>query len=321
VVLKVEYALPVGFELEHYRIEKTIGGGGFSIVYLAIDTETDEKVIIKEYLPEKQATRMEDASVECISEDTTETFNHGIKRFFAEAASLAKIRHPNIVRVINFFRANNTVYLVMTYEKGKDLRWHIKRYSGRLSERFIRTVFPQLMEGLDCLHQNKMLHLDVKPANILLLPGGKPLLLDFGASMAATLGTKAIGQGPHTLTLGFAPLEQHNKGYLGPWSDIYAIGASMWACMDGKSPPSSLDRAKKDSLKQPTKQFARWYSKELLEAVEWCLQLNQLYRPQKIREVIDLINQAPPLPDAKETVPGYLEKLGVWMPWRKTGSK
>ena len=318
---KIENALPAGFELETYRIEKTIGGGGFSIVYLAIDTNTEERVVIKEYLPNTHATRLEDATVSCISEDTTESFNFGIKRFFAEATLLAKVNHPNIVKVVNFFRGNNTVYLVMHYEKGKDLKWHIKRRHGKLSERFMRRVFPELLNGLGMLHRHKLLHLDVKPANILLRPGGRPLLLDFGAALASTTGTKgAIG--PHTLTSGFAPIEQHKKGYLGPWTDIYALGATMWACLKGKGPPSALDRAKKDKLKPPTKQFARMYSAELLEAIEWCLHPDQTQRPQNAQDVIDLINSAPPLPELPpqeelEDEPSAMEKISAKLPWRK----
>lgn len=316
-----ENALPNGFELENYRIEATIGGGGFSIVYRAIDVNTNERVVIKEYLPNTQATRMADATVSVISEDTTQSFNFGIKRFFAEAAILARINHPNIVKVMNFFRGNNTCYLVMRYEQGKDLKHHIKRYKGKLSERFMRTVFPELLNGLGMLHRHKMLHLDIKPANILLRPGGHPLLLDFGAALTSTVGTKTA-VGPHTMTLGFAPIEQHNKGYLGPWTDIYAIGATMWSCIRGKAPPSALERAKKDTMKPAVKQFGKLYSKELLEAIDWCLHLDQTQRPQNTQEVIDLINSAAPLPEALAdeditTEQSVLDKLSAKLPWGK----
>jgi serine/threonine protein kinase len=137
-------ALPKGFELHGYRIEKTLGGGGFSIVYLATDMKTEARVAIKEYLPADQARRLEDASVESISgESTSNTFRKGLKRFFDEAAALAKVDHPNIVRVTDFFRANNTVYLVMHYERGKDLRTYIKRHSVHSPR--IPTVAPRAM--------------------------------------------------------------------------------------------------------------------------------------------------------------------------------
>jgi serine/threonine protein kinase len=136
--MKIENALPEGYQLHQYRIAKTIGGGGFSIVYLARNGQNGQWVVIKEYLPDKQAARVDGESVETLSHTTASTFNTGMKRFFDEAMALSKINHPNIVRVVDFFRENNTVYMVMNYEDGKDLRWYIKRHNGRMTEKFIR---------------------------------------------------------------------------------------------------------------------------------------------------------------------------------------
>ncbi len=286
----LDHALPKGHMLHTYRIEKSIGGGGFSLVYLATDTARSRKVVLKEFLPLAKVRRLEDASVEFLSQESqnADPGAAGIKRFFNEAAALAKVNHPYIVKVRDVFRANNTVYMVMDYHKGKDLRWYIKRYSGRLSEKFIVTVFPHLLEGLQELHENGLLHLDIKPANIYIRPGGKPLLLDFGA-VRETM-THRI-RGPHTLTMGYAPIEQHKSAHVGPWSDMYAIGASMWACMSGMAPPKSLDRDKKDSLKPAVKTFARQYSRQLLEAVDWCLQMEATQRPQSVDELLDFMNK------------------------------
>jgi hypothetical protein len=286
----LDHALPKGHMLHTYRIEKSIGGGGFSLVYLATDTERGRKVVVKEFLPLDQVRRLEDASVEFLSQESqnTDPGAAGIKRFFNEAAALARVSHPYIVKVRDVFRANNTVYLVMDYHKGKDLRWYIKRYSGRLSEKFIVTVFPHLLEGLRELHENGLLHLDVKPANIYIRPGGKPLLLDFGAVRESM--TLRI-RGPHTLTLGYAPIEQHKSGHVGPWTDMYAIGASMWACMSGAAPPKSIDRENKETLKPAVKSFARQYSRQLLEAVDWCLQMEAAHRPQGVDELLDFMNK------------------------------
>ena len=276
--------------LNSYRIEKSIGGGGFSLVYMAIDTERNRRVVIKEFLPLDQVRRREDASVEFVSQDESDTDPSaaGIKRFFNEAAALAKVNHPHIVRVRDVFRANNTVYMVMDYHKGKDLRWYIKRYNGRLSEKFIVTVFPLLLEGLREMHYNNLLHLDIKPANIHIRPGGKPLLLDFGA-VREIMDQRIYG--PQTLTLGYAPVEQHKRGHVGPWTDMYAIGASMWACMGGKPPTKSIDRANKDTLRPAVKAFARQYSRQLLETVDWCLQMEPAQRPQSVDELLDFMNK------------------------------
>ena len=276
--------------LNTYRIEKSIGGGGFSAVYLAIDTERHRKVVVKEFLPLDQARRLEDASIEFVSQEegTTDPGAAGIKRFFNEAAALAKVSHPHIVKVRDVFRANNTVYMVMDYHKGNDLRWYIKRHSGRLSEKFIVTVFPYLLEGLREMHYNNLLHLDIKPANIYIRPGGKPLLLDFGA-VRESMNQRI--RGPQTLTMGYAPIEQHQHGHVGPWTDLYAIGASMWACMGGKPPPKSIDREKKDTMRPAVKTFARQYSRQLLETVDWCLQMEPTQRPQSVDELLDFINK------------------------------
>jgi serine/threonine protein kinase len=293
---KTENALPPGYALRQYRIVRTLSGGGFSIVYLANDPQRQQQVVIKEYLPSSHARRGDDESVESLSAETDVTFRQGIKRFFDEAGALAKINHPNIVRVIDFFRDNNTVYLVMNHEDGKDLGWYIKRRRGGLSEKFIRTVFPQLLLGLRELHANNLLHLDIKPPNIFLRPGGNPLLLDFGATQPAYRENRVLGA--HTLTLGYAPIEQHRRGHLGPWTDLYAIGASMWACMSGKSPPPATERIERDKYKPAVRAHAGRYSRQLLEAVDWCLKVDQLERPQTVQQLLEFLNQ-PAAPEAQ----------------------
>lgn len=291
--IRLKHALPKGTKLGRYQIDGTIGGGGFSIVYRALDLENKAKVVIKEFMPMEKARRREDHSLEYVSEDSGNsgdaTAASGIKRFFEEAGALARFSHPSIVKVTDVFRANNTVYMVMNYHKGHDLRWYIRRHNGRLSEKFIRTVFPKLMEGLQAMHEKNMLHLDIKPANILIRPGGKPLLLDFGATKESLISNRASG--PHTLTVGFAPLEQHRHAHVGPWSDIYALGATMYACIAGKAPPNALEREKKDKLKPLRKTHGRQYSAAILEAIDWCLQLDQLQRPQSISELLEYIER------------------------------
>jgi serine/threonine protein kinase len=313
--MDLENALPKGYLLHTNRIERTIGGGGFSIVYLAIDKRTNQKVIIKEYLPSGRARRMDNADVECLSDQTSGNFRLGMRRFFDEAAALAKVNHPNIVRVTDFFRANNTVYMVMEHEHGKDLRWYIKKRNGRVSERFIRTVFPELLHGLQILHQNKLLHLDIKPANILVRSGGRPLLLDFGAAREAM--AKKNKHERHTLTSGFAPVEQHRHGHIGPWTDLYAIGATIWACMSGKAPITSTERIVKDKQKLAARSFAGHYTKELLELVDWCLQLNQLDRPQHCRALLDAMKNLPKLVKPRPSKLDKLMNINVRLPWQK----
>lgn len=305
---KIENALPADYMLRQYRIVRTLGGGGFSIVYVAEDTQRQQKVVIKEYLPTDQAKRGEDTTVHSLSAETDATFRQGIKRFFDEAATLAKINHPSIVRVLDFFRDNNTVYLVMHYEEGTDLGWYIRQRRGGLSEKFLRTVFPPLLLGLRELHSHNLLHLDIKPPNIFLRPGGKPLLLDFGAAQPAYRDNRVLTA--HTLTLGYAPIEQHRRGHLGPWTDLYAIGASMYACISGKSPPPAPKRAERDKLRPAARAFAGRYSRPLLEAIDWCLHMDQTERPQTVQQLLDAFEQ----PAAPEPEGGVLDKF--WkLPW------
>ncbi|MFT5114201.1 MAG: serine/threonine protein kinase [Parasphingorhabdus sp.] len=275
-----------GYILEGYRISEVLGGGGFSLVYLARESATDKEMVVKEYSPKALVTRNPDGTVEPVSEKARLGFVQGMKQFFAEASALAKLNHPNIVNVTNIFRANNTVYMVMNYELGRDLRWFIKQCHGQLDQPFMLKVFPPIASGLSKLHENGFLHLDVKPANILLRASGEPLLLDFGAAQTASSGERF--RSFQTLTHGFAPAEQYNEGEMGPWSDIYALGAAMYACVTGKSPPPALKRQAQDTLESLTTQYSGQYSYPMLRAIEWALRLNHRERPTSVRVFTDL---------------------------------
>jgi len=286
-------ALPRGFRLPEYEIEKPISEGGFSVVYLARHLPTNERVVIKEFFPVKYAKRLSTGRVETVSEEGSRSFGMGIVRFFNEGSALAKINHPNIVHVTNMFRANNTVYMVMDFEVGRDMRWYIKRKNGNLSEKFLRTVFPEVLAGLKVLHRNQILHLDIKPANILLRSGGHPLLIDFGA-VKQPEGTTSLEVKGQTLTTGFAPIEQHNHGNIGFWTDIYAVGATMFSCITGKPPPSSLERVSKDRLESVIRGLEKkGYSRPLLEAMNQSLKMDLTERIQNVDEFMALLNIRP----------------------------
>ncbi len=278
-------ALPAGYELEGYRIIKKISSGGFSLVYLARD-EFDRQVAIKEYLPSSLALRREGELCPTISEENLPTFRIGLKCFFEEGRALARILHPNVVRVVNFFRANDTVYMVMHYEQGRSLQEHILRHRERgekklLGERFIRMVFSQVMNGLREVHTNKLLHLDLKPANIYLRTDASPILLDFGAARQ-TLQSDS-GKLYPMYTPGFAAPELYEKnGVLGPWTDIYSIGASIFSSMSGHAPQPADARLLNDKMAAKYRDLADSYSEELLGVVEWCLRMDALARPQSV---------------------------------------
>src|SRR3954466_11826066 len=199
-------ALPAGSRLENYRIVRTLASGGFSFVYLAHD-ENDAPVVIKEYLPSTLAVRTGASPSPTIAPADVGRFNYGLKPFFEEGRALATLQHPNVVRVLNFFRANETVYLVMRYEHGRTLETHIVNHRGAMEEAWIRRTFAELLNGLREVHPNKLLHLDIKPGNVYGRNDGTPLLIDFGAARQ-TLGEEGRKL-PPTFTPGFASPEQH----------------------------------------------------------------------------------------------------------------
>ena len=288
---QIENSLPQHTLLEHYRIESTLGGGGFSIVYLATDLNCSETVVIKEYLPKRLALRVDGLRVAPISEDTAESLNEGRRLFFHEAKALSQLSHPNIVEVLNFFSANDTVYMVMPYKEGKNLQNYISKRQGQLSEVFLRTIFPPLLDGLREVHRAGLLHLDIKPGNIHIQSGGEPILLDFGAVHRMQLSRKY--QPTPVVTPGFSPIEQYDrKGYIGPWTDIYAIGATMRACIEGKAPPVSTDRRDHDTMKPAVQQFRRSkYPSTLLAALDCAMEVDPTLRPQSIDELLDAFSK------------------------------
>ena len=267
--------LPPGYQLEEYRIERQLSLGGFSIVYLAFDKD-GTPVAIKEYLPGELAMRAP-------ADDNIATFRYGMKCFFEEGRALAKISHPNVVQVLNFFRANETVYMVMQYERGRTLQEHIQKHKGEIRESFIRTVFARLLNGLREVHTHKLLHLDIKPSNVYLRNDGQPVLIDFGAArQTLSIDTPLLKP---MYTPGFAAPEQYNntrRELLGPWTDIYSIGASMYACMAAAAPQAADQRLDRDLLVPAPKRWPDKYSRQLLETVDWCMRLNYLERPQSV---------------------------------------
>jgi serine/threonine protein kinase len=270
--------LPEGTRLENYRVLRVLAAGGFSFVYLAHD-ENEAPVAIKEYLPSTLALRTNGAAVPIVPDENAATFRYGLKCFFEEGRALAHLSHANVVRVLNFFRANDTVYLVMRYERGRTLQQHIVQRRGGIDEAWLRKTFAELLNGLREVHSNKLLHLDIKPGNIYVRNDGTPLLIDFGAArqMLTGEGIKL----PPTYTPGFASPEQHTKrDDLGPWSDMYSVGATLYACLAGAPPQSADQRMVKDALVPARRAWSGKYSAELLDTVDWCLRLDHMERPQ-----------------------------------------
>lgn len=280
--------LPEGHRLGDYRIVRKIASGGFSFVYLAED-ERGAQVAIKEYLPATLARRSPGEFAPRIEPEHLITYRNGLKCFFEEGRALARVQHPNVVRVLNFFRSNETVYMVMAYEEGRSLQQWILRSRTRgtgpvLPERAIRRVFLQLCHGLREVHANRLLHLDIKPANIYLRRDASPILLDFGAARQ-TLSAESTQLFP-MFTPGFAAPEINRRGEsLGPWCDIYGIGASLFACMLGAPPPTPDRRGEQDKVTGALALVSDHYSVGLIELTRKCLALDPALRPASVLEV------------------------------------
>ena len=278
-------AIQPGRTVHWYRIDAVLGQGGFGITYLAHDTNLDEPVAIKEYLPADLAVREHDCSVNPLSASHGEKYRDGMQRFIAEARTLCRFRHPNIVRVRSVFEANNTAYMVMDYEDGETLHQVVGR-EAPIPEVRLRAILEPVLSGLEQVHQAGFVHRDLKPANIFIRRDGSPLLLDFGSAR------QAVGMQTRTLTTlispGYAPIEQYfSKGHSqGPWTDIYALAATLYKAIAGRPPLSAVDRSEcilksvPDCFVPIREIGAGHYSRQFLDAIDRGLAFRAEQRPQ-----------------------------------------
>ncbi len=268
-----------------YRVIRRVAAGGFGVVYLAVDAE-GHQVAIKEYLPASLATREPGALSPQVAPEKLSLYRLGLKSFFEEGRSLAQISHPSVVSVMNFFRENDTVYMVMNYLEGASLQEFIiiardLKQAKVFRESTIRSLFDEILRGLRIVHQHKMLHLDIKPANIFITDDNKAVLIDFGA--AREVLSKEGNFIRPMYTPGFAAPEMYRRdSSMGPWTDIYAIGACMFACMQGYPPNEAPQRTPNDRMVSVLKRLQGVYSDNLIEVVQWCMALDPLARPQSV---------------------------------------
>ncbi len=277
--------LPPDTVVGGYRIVRKVAAGGFGLVYLALDPE-GQQVAIKEYLPSSLATRPPGSLMPQVQPEKLSLYRLGLKSFFEEGRSLAQISHPSVVSVLNFFRENETVYMVMNYLEGAALQDFIVtarelKQTKVFRESTIRSLFDEILRGLRIVHQHKMLHLDIKPANIFITDDNKSVLIDFGA--AREVLSKEGNFIRPMYTPGFAAPEMYRRdSSMGPWTDIYAIGACMYACMQGYPPNEAPQRQEKDRIAIALARLRGVYSDNLIEVVEWCMALDALSRPQSV---------------------------------------
>ena len=286
------HALPLGSHLGEYRLDEVLGSGGYGITYRAYDAHLDKYMAIKEYLPGDIATRTEEITVVPLSNAHARDYNWGLEEFLDEARTLARFKHPNLNEVYRYFEANGTAYMVLEYIHGETLEERLNR-EMRLSEQALRQLLEEVLSGLAVVHKANYVHRDIKPDNLILREeDGSAVLLDFGAARLAvgarSQSLKAI------LTPPYAPIEQYadKLGRIGPWTDIYALGMVAYRCIcelavhDIPDGPARKMTQQDDSMDlTPAVEVGRGsYTPELLEAIDWAIEVDRSARPQEAAE-------------------------------------
>ncbi len=305
-----ENALPIGTLLEEFEITDIIGWGGFGIVYLAYDHSLQRQVALKEYMPAALAVRNQGATVSIKSEQHQETFQAGLRSFINEARLLAQFDHPSLVKVYRFWESNGTAYMVMPFYQGMTLKETLRTMHHPPDEAWLKHLLTQLLDALDILHSDHCFHRDIAPDNILILPDGRAVLLDFGAAR------RVISNMAQNLTVilkpGYAPIEQYAETASmtqGPWTDMYALAAVTYFAITGKVPPPAVSRMVSDTLiplTPPNQATTNRYSTDFLTGISRTLAVKPEDRPQSIGELRTLLDiSGQQTVQAAQYIPGY----------------
>ncbi|MBF0555263.1 MAG: protein kinase [Nitrospirae bacterium] len=278
---------------KQYVVGKILGKqGGFGITYLGFDIKLKTKVAIKEFYPRGSVGRDADRkALIAFTEEDDAILKEGTEQFLEESRMIAQFSHPNIVKVRSFFEENNTAYIVMDYYDGISLDEYLTQQGGNISEDDALSIMLPILDGLKIVHENKVLHRDIKPQNIFVTNEGTPILLDFGTARFA------MSEKSQSLTVvlsqGFAPFEQYQKhGKQGPWTDIYAYGATLYTILSGVVPIDATSR--KSHLKLiPISQLVEDISQKLNNLINKCMSMEISNRPQNADEVFRLLDNKP----------------------------
>ncbi len=307
--------LHAGHKLQEFVVEKLLGVGGYSCVYRARDTRLDRTVAIKEYLPATLAARQPDGSVGPRLPRFQDFYDKGLQGFLNEARLLGSFDHPSLVKVYRFWAENGTAYMVMPYYEGITLKKWLHDLGAPPSERWLRDLAEPLMAALGAMHEQRCYHRDVAPDNILMLfdraaPGSyleqrpRPVLLDFGAAR------RVVGEATQQLTAilksGYSPVEQYEGEESlrqGPWTDVYALCAVLYAAVTGKPPGSSVARVVRDDLVPAAQAAAGRYAPSFLAAIDAGLRVRPEQRPQSMA-ALRVAMDAPVLPAAPPAAAG-----------------
>ena len=296
------YILTPGFTLGHYKILCALGLGGFSITYLAEDTDNSRRVVVKEYLPQAFTFRHQDTKrVSPASSDSTQNYEWGKKRFLDRVCTLTRLNHPNIVRVIAAFEALGTAYYVMPWIEGQELH-RVAPAATDITEEWLLPILRQLLEALKYLHSKDILHRDIKPGNILLREDGTPILIEFLTSDKINDEYEGPPIGfPH-----YSPPEHFtHRGSCGPWTDLYSLGATCYRLITGENPPGAFDRFFNDPLPKlaANHEFRKRFSRKFLESIDHALKLKAKDRMQNASEWLAALPRSARKPYTRRTSP------------------
>ncbi len=276
-------ALPNGTELVgDYRIERVLGAGGFGVTYLADEIALDRLVTIKEYFPSDIAARDGGVDAAPRSQDCAGDYRWGLDRFIEEAQTLAKFDHSNIVRVYRYFRANNTGYMVLHFEEGQSLKSWLKSLGRAPRQKELDAILAPLLDALELIHKSDFLHRDIAPDNIIIRKAGDPVLIDFGSARGEIAShTKTVSA---LVKPGYSPYEQYaeTSRQQGPWTDIYALGGTLYHAITGKRPADAPSRMVKDEYVPAREAALSSYRSGFLKAIDKALGLAVDSRPQSI---------------------------------------
>lgn len=270
-----------------YKIESYLASGGFGNTYLAKNIEFDETYAIKEFFVKGVCQRDGNSTTISVSNaENTNSFEQQREKFKKEARRLRSLSNPHIVKVYDLFEENGTAYYVMDYVDGENLSTRLKRTNAPLAESEVRNYLNQILDGLEAIHNEGMFHLDIKPANIMVDSHDVVKLIDFGASkLQSTVGGATMSTGI-SYTNGYAPSEQMAQSYdkFGPWTDFYALGATMYKLLTNQDPPSVSDLSEDETEDKHLALPMPNVSEEMKKLVVWMMQEKRLKRPQNVAE-------------------------------------
>ena len=272
-----------------YRIERVLGQGGFGNTYVGYNTEFEETVAIKEFFMKGVTERDESTrSVSVSNSENVQQFEEQREKFKKEARRLRKLKNEHIVKVHDLFEENGTAYYVMDYIDGENLSERLKRTGMPLGEVEVREILIQVLDALKEVHQNEIWHLDLKPGNIMLDKSGTAYLIDFGASKQIRANGGLTTSTALCYTPGYAPNEQIGQMYdrFGPWTDIYALGATIYNLLTNKKPPMVIDIEEDE---EDAFEFTSLVSQKMQELVIWMMQPKRKKRPQDVNAIINVL--------------------------------